>query len=159
MRTVLLHPHPGMGGNQHNSVISALYAALEDPVRFDFVSSDADVAKGQVLEHLADGPAWLVGYSFGGGIASLVDDPRVLGWVLIAPALPMVHPVIGPDPRAKYVLSAAEDQFFAPETLHVATADWEAVTHNVLPGSDHFFRGYEQAVARDCVSWLSRAAA
>ncbi len=90
MRCVLLHPHPDMGGNQHNNVITALFAALDDAVRFDFVSSDLGAAKGQVHQQLDEGPAWLVGYSFGGGVASLVDDPRVLGWCLIAPALAMV---------------------------------------------------------------------
>jgi alpha/beta superfamily hydrolase len=79
VRCVLLHPHPDLGGDQHNNVVSALYATLDDAVRFDFASSDLSVATGQVLEQLDAGPAWLVGYSFGGGVAALVDDPRVLG--------------------------------------------------------------------------------
>src|SRR5690349_1286389 len=117
MRSLLLHPHPDMGGNQHNNVIAALFAALDGATRFDFASSDPTVATGQVLEHLEAGPAWLVGYSFGGGIASLVDDPRVLGWFLIAPALPMFAPVIGPDPRPKHILAAGRDLFFPPASL------------------------------------------
>ncbi len=55
----------------------------------------------QVLAQLEGGPAWLVGYSFGGGIAALVDDPRVLDWYLIATALAIVEPVIGPETRPK----------------------------------------------------------
>src|SRR5262249_32516704 len=106
VRCVLLHPHPDRGGNQHNNVIAALYAVLDDAVRFDFASSDLAVATGQVREQLEAGPAWLVGYSFGGGVAALVDDPGVLGWCLIAPALAMVEPVIGADPRPKHILAA-----------------------------------------------------
>ncbi|MGO9752588.1 MAG: alpha/beta fold hydrolase [Solirubrobacteraceae bacterium] len=62
-------------------------------VRFDFVSSDLAVATRQVLAQLDRRPAWLVGYSFGGGVASLVNDPRVLDWCLVAPALALSRPL------------------------------------------------------------------
>jgi len=155
VRYVLLHPHPDLGGNQHNNVITALFAALENTTRFDFVSSDLTVATGQVLDHLTAGPAWLVGYSFGGGIASLVDDARVLGWCLIAPALAMVHPVIGRDHRPKHVLAAQHDTFFPPASLRAATADWVTTTHDVVSGADHFLVGHEGDVAARCVTWLA----
>jgi pimeloyl-ACP methyl ester carboxylesterase len=67
---VLLHPH----GDQHNDAIAPLFAALDGATRFDFISSDSPIAAGQVLAQLSLGPAWLAGYSFGGGVASLVDD-------------------------------------------------------------------------------------
>jgi alpha/beta superfamily hydrolase len=157
VRCVLLHPHPGLGGNQHNNVIAALFAALEHAVRFDFVSSDLAVATGQVLAQLDRGPAWLVGYSFGGGIASLVNDARVIGWCLIAPALAMVDPVIGPDDRAKYILAAERDTFFSPAALRDATAGWRSTTHDVVDGADHFLIGHEADVATRCVTWLTGA--
>ena len=154
MRCVLLPPHPDRGGDQHNNVIAALFAALDDAVRFDFASSDLAVATGQVLAQLGPGPAWLVGYSFGGGVASLVDDTRVLGWCLIAPALAMVDPVIGPDDRPKYVLAAEHDTFFSPAALRAAIASWTATTHEVIDGGDHFLVGHEADVAARCVRWL-----
>ncbi|HEX4107010.1 MAG TPA: alpha/beta fold hydrolase [Solirubrobacteraceae bacterium] len=159
MRCVLLHPHPDFGGNQHNNVISALFAALPDATRFDFISSDLAVATGQVLEQLQAGPAWLVGYSFGGGVASLVDDPRVIGWCLIAPALAMVQPLIGSDERPKHVLAAERDSFFSPASLQQATAGWTATTHDLILGADHFLRSHEADVATRCATWLSSAAA
>jgi alpha/beta superfamily hydrolase len=157
MRCILLHPHPDLAGNQHNSVIAALFAALEDAVRFDFASADPEVATRQVVAQLENGSAWLVGYSFGGGIASLVDDPRVLGWCLVAPALAMTEPLIGPDKRPKHVLAAEEDQFFSPAMLQAATADWRETTHDVVAGADHFLRGHETDVAQRCVAWLTAA--
>jgi len=158
VRCVLLHPHPDYGGNQHNNVISALYAALDDATRFDFASADLAVATGQVLAALQAGPAWLVGYSFGGAVAALVDDPRVRGWCLIAPALAMVDPVIGPDPRPKHVIAAERDPFFGPQALHDATAGWTATTHETVEAADHFFGGHEADVAARCAAWLASAA-
>ncbi|MGO9957841.1 MAG: alpha/beta fold hydrolase [Solirubrobacteraceae bacterium] len=158
MRYVLLHPDPDRGGNQHNNVIAALFAVLDDATRFDFISSDLAVATGQVLAQLHLGPAWLVGYSFGGAIASLIDDPRVLGWCLIAPALAMVDPVIGPDDRPKHILAAEHDTFFPPASLHHATAGWTATTHDLVAGADHFLIGYESDVAARCATWLAGAA-
>lgn len=158
MRCVLLHPHPDRGGNQYNNVIAALFAALADAVRFDFASSDMEMATSQVLAQLDAGPAWLVGYSFGGGVAAVVDDPRVLGWCLIAPALAIVEPVIGPDERPKYVLAAGRDQFFSPAALAEATASWTNATHGTVDGADHFFAGHEAEVADRCGAWLTGAA-
>ena len=155
MRCLLLHPHPDYGGNQHNNVITALFAQLDGAERFDFASSDLGVATGQVREHLEAGPAWVVGYSFGGGVASLVDDPNVLGWCLIAPALAAVQPVIGLDQRPKHVLAAERDRFFSPASLQQATAGWVSTTHDVVAGADHFFVGHEHDVADRCARWLS----
>jgi alpha/beta superfamily hydrolase len=157
VRCVLLHPHPDLGGNQHNNVIAALFDALEDAVRFDFVSSDLEVAAGQVVAELDRGPAWLVGYSFGGGVAALVDVPQVLGWYLIAPALATVDAVIAPDRRPKHVLAAENDQFFSPAALREQTAGWTATTHDVVSGADHFLVGRETDVAARCGAWLARA--
>jgi alpha/beta superfamily hydrolase len=155
MRAVLLHPHPDMGGDMHNNVVSALYDALPDAHRFNFASSDLGACRAQAVDALGDGPAWLVGYSFGGGIAALVDDPRVAGWFLIAPALAAVTPVIGADPRPKAVLAAGYDQHFSPASLREATADWVATDHFELPGSDHFFNGSAALVARQCLDWMA----
>lgn len=155
MRCVLLHAHPDMGGSQRNPIMGALAAALPgEVVRPAFASSDLAVATGQVRDALADGPAWLVGYSFGGGVASLVDDPRVLGWCLVAPALAMVEPVIGADPRPKHVVALEHDTFFPPASLVAAITGWTAAGYEVVPGADHFLAGHETDVARRCASWL-----
>jgi alpha/beta superfamily hydrolase len=158
LRCLLLHPHPDYGGNQHNNVIVALFRALDGAERFDFISSDLALATGQVVEQLHPGPAWLVGYSFGGGVASLVDDPRVLGWCLIAPALGIDDPVVGLDPRPKYVLAAERDAFFPPAALQAATRGWTATTQDVVPGANHFLVGHEADVAARCLAWLAGVA-
>lgn len=157
---VLLHPHPDMGGNRHNNVISALYEALPaagvTAYRFDFESSDLTTARHQTIESISGmtAPVVLVGYSFGGGIAATVEHPSLLGWYLIAPALSMVESLIGADPRPKHVVSAEHDTFFTPAALTAATADWAATTHSTVTGADHFFGGIAHQVAAACAAWV-----
>ena len=162
---VLLHPHPDMGGDRHNNVVSALYDALPaagvSALRFDFSSSAFAVARGETteaLELLASAPRYVVGYSFGGGVASLLDDALVDGWALVAPALSMVTPAIGPDPRPKLVIAAAHDQFFPPDALASATAGWIATEHEVVTSADHFFGGRTGVVVDHVLAWLRRVA-
>jgi alpha/beta superfamily hydrolase len=144
---VLLHPHPDMGGNQHNSVISALYDALAaagiTPHRFDFASSDPEAARAQAVAAIesAESPVYLVGYSFGGAVAASVDHAAIAAWCLIAPALTIIAPTIGADLRGKYLLSAENDAWFGPDVLRAATASWTNTSQAVIRGTDHFFAG------------------
>lgn len=144
---VLLHPHPDMGGNQHNNVVTALYEALGatgvTPHRFDFASSDPDMARAQTVAAIdaAEAPVFLVGYSFGGGIAATITHSSIAGWCLLAPALAMFPATIGSDPRPKFVLAAQDDAWFGPDALQGATDGWREVSRAVLPGADHFFLG------------------
>ena len=89
----MLHPHPDMGGDRYNNVVSALFDTLPPEgitaLRFDFSSSNVDTAATETLEALElleDAPRFLVAYSFGGGVAATIADPSVAGWFLIAPA-------------------------------------------------------------------------
>jgi alpha/beta superfamily hydrolase len=154
---VLLHPHPDQGGNQDNNVVAALYEALGaagvTPHRFTFASSDPDTARAQTVAAIdaAEAPVFLVGYSFGGGIAATMAHPALAGWCLLAPALTLIAPTIGADPRPKFVLGAQDDAWFGPDVLRAATDGWLDVTHAVLPGADHFFTGHAADQAADLV--------
>jgi alpha/beta superfamily hydrolase len=158
---VLLHPHPDMGGNQHNNVVSALYERLQPgpigPIRFDFASSDLDAAGEQtagVIE-AAGQPVWLIGYSFGGAVAARIVHPAVLGWCLIAPALTLAASAIGSDPRPKHVIAAERDAWFGPDRLAAATADWRDASSETLAGADHFFAGRAAELAADLAArWI-----
>jgi hypothetical protein len=67
---VLLHPHPEMGGDRFNNVVSELYRALPPAgvtaIRFDFSGSKIDGAAEETIEALDqlpdDIPRFLVGY-------------------------------------------------------------------------------------------------
>jgi alpha/beta superfamily hydrolase len=161
MGAVLLHPHPSYGGDQHNVVITALWEALRDAgapaVRFDFASADVDACVAQAVAAIdslpADVPVAMVGYSFGGIVASRVLDERVAAWVLVA--APVLDGPIGGDPRPKLVLVPAHDQFLAPAAARSAVAGWQAATVEEVASADHFLHGVTGAVAARVVDWLS----
>lgn len=163
---MLLHPHPDMGGDRFNNVVSELYHALPPAgitvIRFDFSGSAVDTAAAEAIEALdrlpADVPRFLAGYSFGGGVAATIMDERLAGWFLAAPALSMTEPAIGDDPRPKLVAAAEHDRFFSPDQLEMATATWRNVEHTIVGGADHFFVGRTDVVAARCVEWIRRVA-
>jgi alpha/beta superfamily hydrolase len=152
-----------MGGDRFNNVVSALFDALPDAgvsaLRFDFSSSNLDMAATETiaaLDRMTTAPTFLVGYSFGGGVAATIDDARVAGWFLVAPALSMVDPTIGGDPRPKGITAAEHDHFFSPARLEAASADWEATDHATVTGADHMFVGRTDEVTKQCLDWLVR---
>src|SRR4051794_13916546 len=108
------------------------------------------------LDRMAIAPTFLVGYSFGGGIAATIDDARVAGWFLVAPALSMVDPTIGGDPRPKGIAAAEHDHFFSPARLEAASADWDSTDHSTIAGADHMFVGRTDEVTKQCLDWLVR---
>ena len=142
---LLLHPHPDMGGDRFNNVIAALYDALPPAgvtaLRFDFSSSNVDVATAEAVEMLGlleTSPRFLVGYSFGGGIASQLVDERIAGRCLIAPPSQLLK-------ERDHVIAAEHDQWFSPEKLQADA---------VVTGADHFFNGRTDEVVRLTVEWL-----
>jgi alpha/beta superfamily hydrolase len=162
---VLLHPHPDMGGDRYNNVVDALYRLLPtegiNALRFDFTSSDLDDAVTDTmsaLDRITIAPCFLVAYSFGGGVAATIDDERIAGWYLIAPALTMFEPAIGDDPRPKAIVAAEHDRFFSPARLEMASEDWTETEHSTIAGTDHMFVGQTDLLAKQCVDWIRRVA-
>ena len=105
---VLCHPHPQYGGTMRSIVISALFEALPARglacLRFNFrgvegsdgrttakaATNPLDVRRRARRGHRRRGrrlPLALVGWSFGADMALSVEDPRIDGWVGIAPPL------------------------------------------------------------------------
>ena len=113
---VVTHPHPLYGGDRNNLVVDALCGALLAAdvavVRFDFrgvgdSEGEHDDGQGERLDVVAalevatpfagDGPVLLAGYSFGALVALNVTDPRLSGWVAVAPPL---GPASGAEPAS-----------------------------------------------------------
>ena len=91
------------------------------------------------------GPLALIGWSFGADIALGVDDPRITGWLGIAPPLRFrpthVYDEVGHDPRPKLLVLAEHDEFRAPDDIAAETQAWNSTRIEIVPGASHFFVG------------------
>lgn len=167
---VLCHPHPQYGGTMRSIVISALYEALPGRgvscLRFNFrgvegSEGESTLGRDETLDVLAAldaasdlaagaGPLVLIGWSFGADMALSTADPRVAGWVAIAPPLrfraPADYDIVGADPRPKLLILAAHDEFRAPLEIEDETRHWEATQTEVVAGASHFFIGRTERV-------------
>jgi alpha/beta superfamily hydrolase len=161
------HPHPLFGGDRRNPVVRVLADALEAAdlavVTFDFrgvgasqgVHDDGDGERLDLLAALesvaavAGGPLIAAGYSFGAGVALDVADPRLTGWLLVAPPLTpgTRRPLAGFDPRPKWLIVPEHDQFCPPDAARAATASWASTSVAEVPGTDHFLAGRSATVA------------
>jgi alpha/beta superfamily hydrolase len=165
---VLCHPHPQYGGTMRSIVISALFEALPRLgvacLRFNFrgvegsagthgdgadepldVLAALDVLSAELHPAV---PVTLVGWSFGADMALSVGDPRLAGWVAIAPPLryPRATQTVGDDPRPKLVILAEHDEFRSPAEVEEATARWVHTERILVAGASHFFVGRTERV-------------
>ncbi|HEY4333148.1 MAG TPA: alpha/beta fold hydrolase [Ilumatobacteraceae bacterium] len=159
---VLTHPHPLYGGDRFSPVVDSLFRALPaagfNVIRFDFrgvneSSGEHDNGDSERLDVLAaiellevvepDAALWLVGYSFGAVVALNVVDPRVTGWIAIAPPLvgAAARCLAANDHRPKTIVVAAHDQFAPPDVVSPMVASWTATTMFTLDHADHFLNG------------------
>jgi alpha/beta superfamily hydrolase len=175
---ILLPPYFAHGGGQDNRVIRAIYdrllATAVVPHRFDFSSVEEPVAHADTVAQIeaCDGPALLIGYSFGAAVAATITHPAVAGWALIAPALavpqfispaspfhPPAQPAIATDPRPKLVVVAGRDAWFGGDVIDPLIAEWVACEQQTLPSADHFFAATTDDVADRTVNWAVKYAA
>jgi len=160
---VLCHPHPQYGGSMHSIVISELFRALPAAgvrcLRFNFrgVGRSAgafDDGRGERLDVLAaiDGlpsqrpapsPLGLTGWSSGADVARSVIDPRVGGWMAIAPPLRFATALdeVAADARPKLLALAERDEFRVPAEVQAQVGAWRATRVEIVPGASHFFVG------------------
>ncbi|MDQ1433907.1 MAG: uncharacterized protein QOF59_723 [Actinomycetota bacterium] len=172
---VLCHPHPQYGGTMRSIVVSALFEALPAHgvacLRFNFrgvensegahsegrdehhdVTAGINTAVDEAARAGIEGPLVLIGWSFGGDIALTIDDPRLAGWMAIAPPLRFrpehAYDAVARDPRPKLLALAAHDEFRAPEEVEAETAGWTATRIEVVAGASHFFVGRTDRVVQ-----------
>jgi hypothetical protein len=172
---VVAHPHPLYGGDRNNVVVDAVAHALHDAgvasVRFDFrgvgrSEGTHDDGEGERLDVAAaldvaapfagDGPVLVAGYSFGSIVAMNVTDPRLAGWLAIAPPLvpAAADPLAANDHRPKLLLVAEHDQFAPPAGVVTRAQAWRAATVETVPLTDHFLGGAVRCVAERAVAFL-----
>lgn len=173
----LAHPHPLYGGDRFNPVVAALFDRLPHlgfhTLRFDFrgvneSEGEHDDGDGERLDVAASidwlsmlvddttgGGVWVVGYSFGALVGLSVVEPRVAGWVAIAPPLSPERRVLSSiDPRPTLVVVPQHDQFCPPERATDVVDGWPNTEVAVIDMADHFLAGRVDDTARLVGDWL-----
>ncbi len=173
----LAHPHPLYGGDRFNPVIATLMERLPrlgfHTLRFDFrgvnesegVHDDGDGERLDVaasidwlstlVDDVTHGGVWVVGYSFGAVVGLSVVEPRVEGWVAIAPPLSSERRVLSSvDPRPTLIAVPQHDQFCPPARVDEITSDWTNTEVVEVTTVDHFLAGRIDDTARLVGDWL-----
>ncbi|MPY92359.1 MAG: alpha/beta hydrolase [Acidimicrobiia bacterium] len=178
---VLAHPHPLYGGSMHAGLVDELFRLLPragvGALRFNFRGVGAstgthDEGRGERADLAAavdaavavagDRPLLTCGWSFGADMSLALDDPRPVGFVLVAPPLRIVaaeQRTIGGDPRPKLLLVPEHDQFRPPAAAIEETEGWTATTIVPVAGADHFLWGHAEEVAGKVVAFAATFAA
>lgn len=173
---VVCHPHPLYGGDMSNSVVQAVAAALCEKsmaaLRFNFrgvgrshgvfddgIGEQEDVSEALTalayIEGVDQARIGLAGYSFGARVALAVaaKDDRVRALAAISPAggLPTTFP--GP----KLFVVGDSDDFVSADQLSAEVGKLPGPKEmEIISGVDHFWFGYEHAMAQKVADFFSR---
>ncbi len=172
---VLCHPHPQYGGTMRSLVVSALFEALPGAgvacLRFNFrgvehsegaysegadeprdVVAALDTASAAATAAGITGALVLIGWSFGADMALGLVDPRISGWVGIAPPLRFrpehAYGPVGADSRPKLLVLAAHDEYRAPSEIERATVAWTNTRSRDRPRREPLLRGSHRSRRR-----------
>jgi alpha/beta superfamily hydrolase len=173
---VITHPHPRFGGSMANNVVWAAVRAFEArqmaALRFNFrgvgrstgaygggVEEVADVVAAlEFLKSRAQGPYYLVGYSFGAAVAgrALLQGLGADGAIFIAPPIAFMDLSFLPRvPGLKLIIVGDRDELCPLAALRALLAEGPAGPEETPPpevqiieGTDHFFGGAEEILWR-----------
>jgi alpha/beta superfamily hydrolase len=160
---VVLHPHPGMGGDRHHplvvSVADGLCTAGVAALRVDLRDASVASAAGALAETAAAlrdevdvDRLFLVGYSWGAAVVALADVDDLSARVLVAP--PVTTLDLPPQPEPTLVLVPEHDHYGPPPEVETALAPWPNTTIEVVGGCDHFLAGAVSRISDRAVAWL-----
>jgi alpha/beta superfamily hydrolase len=160
---VVLHPHPGMGGDRHHPLVVALADGLSSigvaALRVDLADPDPEPSAAALEEvavaHLAEVGAdrlVLVGYSWGSVVSLRAHPEGLVARALVAPPVSMLAAGEG-DGTPTLVQVPAHDQYGPPDAVQEAMGSWPATEIEVVEGCDHFLAGAVVRIADRTVAW------
>lgn len=180
---LVVGPHPLMGGRLENNVVRGVGRGLAEhgwlTLRFEFTGAAtspevmeafwktgrapddpqrADDAQAALdwFRQTAAAPLVLIGYSFGASLLAELVQAHVIGVVMIGATLAQHdYSALARLPVRKLVI-AADNDFATP--LETTRRWWHAAAEPkrlvVIPAAEHFYRGQEEEIVAEIVSWL-----
>lgn len=176
---VVTHPHPLYGGSMYDYVVSIAVDSLArtgwTSLRFNFrgvgrSEGSHDNGSGEVqdlvsaaahLKQLGVARPLIIGYSFGAWIAVKawpeLRDLAARPLVLIAPpAAFMNFDFVEPDTEIGLIICGEHDEIASPDRVRNLSLGLDKpIEPVIIPGTDHFFGGADQSLARSLVTYLS----
>lgn len=158
---VVCHPHPLHGGSMNNKVVHTLYKTFKQlsyPVlRFNFrgvgqtqgqfnggvgESDDLRTVIDWLHQHLASGPVWLAGFSFGAYVALRTQNhEKVERLFLVAPPISLYHCENQPLQKPCTVIHGEQDELIPLQTVKKWTQNQPFSVFYSLEKACHFFHG------------------
>jgi alpha/beta superfamily hydrolase len=163
---VVVHPHPGMGGDRHHPLVVAVTEGLADAgvaaLRIDLRDPDVAAAARRLDQVAADlltevcvERLFLVGYSWGSIVSATAAPAGLAARVLVAPPVAMVELPSPTDGTPSLALVPVHDQYGGPDAVRAAMKTWPAATIEDVDGCDHFLTGAMARIATRAVTWLT----
>jgi alpha/beta superfamily hydrolase len=178
---VIAHPHPQYGGDMDNNVVAGVFEGLaargRGVLRFNFRGvgrSGGTLGEGEAedieaaVEVLAKAAGIarrevaIVGYSFGAamGAASMARGGATAAWIGIAP--PIAYADLSPLARCGrpvYLVCGDADDYCPARLAEDLVGRCDPPKgFAIVAGTDHFFAGFEEAVAAQVELFLVEAA-
>lgn len=160
---VICHPHPVYGGTMLNKVVHTLARAFVSQqfaaLRFNFRGvgesggsfadgigelQDALSAVEWIREHIAAGPIWLAGFSFGGAIAIRAAlETSAAGLISVAPATSRFANDLKRQPECPWLIVQGDQDELVDigETIEYVNSLNPGPQLSVFPQGEHFFHG------------------
>jgi uncharacterized protein len=164
---LILHPHPQFGGTMNNQVVYNLYYAFAQRrfsvLRFNFRGvgrsqglfdngpgelADAATALDWLQIYNSDAKScWIAGVSFGAwiGMQLLMRRPEIEGFICVAPPANLYDfTFLAPCPSSGLMVNGDTDRVAPPDSVKsladkLKTQRGITITHEVVPGANHFF--------------------
>lgn len=163
---VVVHPHPGMGGDRHHPLVVAVAEDLARvglaAVRLDLRDPDPmaavpylTAAATELAAEVGVDRIVLIGYSWGSLVAAGAAPAGLVGRVLVAPPATMMAIDPMEDDLPALVLVPAHDQYGPPREVERLLGERTATTIEVVEGTDHFLAGAVTRIATRTAEWVS----
>jgi len=178
---VVCHPHPLYGGSMDNNVVCSLAEALtrESLISFKFNFRGAGRSQGKFSQGTGEqedvsaaisfvsgvteadsGRVGLVGYSAGAGFAFPVGvkDARIKALAAVSPPLSMFDFGLLKDcPKPKLIISGSRDNLIPASRLLQFCRNLPGPKEcESIEGADHFWQGYESALADKVAAFFTK---
>jgi len=172
---LILHPHPEFGGTMNNPIVYSLYYAFANRgfsvLRFNFrgvgrsqgyfdngpgeLADAASALDWLQLQNQDASSTWIAGVSFGTWIAMqlLMRRPEVDGFVCIGPPANLYDfSFLAPCPSSGLLINGDKDRVVPTAAVAELAAKTKTqkgikITHEVVPGANHFFEGKTEELA------------